>query len=171
MRSIDRTRWEGLQDTDAALPVDAGQSFDFEILDGGKGGLAFTMTPVLTGASSTVSGTVVRDTFNQNNITFHNREGGFKSYLDNILIQSLGNFTPLPLEFTAVLYDQSIDQWTLRWNSQPETTYTLSYSIDLADFPNDVTNFIPSGGTSTTHIFANPLPGASQVFFRVSENP
>ena len=73
-------------------------------------------------------------------------------------------------QFTSVNYNKATNKWTLQWNSRPGKTYSLNYSLDMADFGSDVDDGIPSGGTTTSFgPFDNPS-AASRLFFRVKEN-
>jgi len=70
--------------------VNANQVFNFEAIDDGLGGLSFTMTEV-GGAQRTATATAMinSDNFDSNVVTFHNREDGRISYLDNVSIETL----------------------------------------------------------------------------------
>ena len=73
------------------------------------------------------------------------------------------------LEITAFDYDQNNDQITLTFRSVPGRVYNIFWSPDLIDFNNELIDGIPATGTSTTvGPLANPSPGASRLFFRVT---
>ena len=81
--------------------VNANQVFNFEVIDDGLGGLSFTMTEIGgAGRTATATGTVDSDLFNSNVVTFHNREAGRISYLDNVSIETL---TVIPEPSSIVL--------------------------------------------------------------------
>ncbi len=78
---------------------------------------------------------------------------------------------PAALSFTNVDFDKAAEKFTLTWTSSPGKTYTLNASSTLDSWPLTVNASVASGGTSTTFgPFANPTPGAPQMFFRAKEN-
>ena len=78
------------------LNIQQGDVFDFEILDLGSDGLFFTMTEVGDPSNTAlVTADLLSDTFDQNYVVFHNREGGHVSYLDNVSIAFIPEPTTL----------------------------------------------------------------------------
>lgn len=74
------------------------------------------------------------------------------------------------LEITDVIYNKVNDTISLTFASRSGRNYKINWSGDLADFIGEVSSNVPSGGAVTTFgPFANPSPGASRLFFRVSE--
>ena len=73
------------------------------------------------------------------------------------------------LEITDITYNKNDDTFTLTFSSLPGRFYYVFSSTDLVDFSNEVED-LPSGGLQTTSgPFANPAPGSSRIFFRVTE--
>ena len=61
------------------------------------------------------------------------------------------------------------DQITLTFTSVAGRVYNVFWSNDLVDFDNELIDGVPATGTSTTvGPLANPAPGASKLFFRVT---
>ena len=60
-------------------------------------------------------------------------------------------------------------QITLTWESEPAQIFRITYSENLQDgFPGVAASNIPAAvGTTTSHTFANPVPAAQRLFFRV----
>ena len=58
---------------------------------------------------------------------------------------------------------------TLTWDSQPGPLFDITHSATLADgFPGVTAAGIPAeAGSTTSHTFANPIPAAPRLFFRV----
>ena len=87
---------------------------------------------------------------------------------------------PGPLEL-SMDYDSVANTFRFTWNSVPGKTYGLFWSFDLENWGADVSDSIPSQGTSTTYPPAEdpaePNPGATAegppqvIFFRVEERP
>ena len=103
-----------------------------------------------------------------------------KAVADNSLhlneIEYFGNFTADPVagDFKIVSFSGGPQSptFSLTWASQPGQTYRIGYSTTLGD------NFVgtaaqdvaaDAGGTTTTHVFTNPQPGAPRLFFRVEK--
>ncbi len=62
---------------------------------------------------------------------------------------------------------------TLTWASHPGESFNIKYSTDPVSFPGDVGVVLPASGgaaTTTSHTFANPLPAAERLFFRIQRN-
>ncbi len=82
---------------------------------------------------------------------------------------------PLGFRITEVSREPG-NRISLTWTSRPNTSYSIFWSSDLADFGADVTDNVPSAGGTTTHEFDDPSidfnnpQGLPNVFFRVSEN-
>ena len=73
------------------------------------------------------------------------------------------------ISITAVDYDPENDQITLTFTSVAGRVYNVFWSNDLVDFDNELIDGVPATGTSTTvGPLANPAPGASKLFFRVT---
>lgn len=81
-----------------------------------------------------------------------------------------------PFEITDITYSPppaggGNGEVTLTWNSSPGATYSLFRSVDLLPASwTEVEDSINSVGPTTTHTFVNPIPGATELFFRVSRN-
>lgn len=65
--------------------INAGESFDFDIMDNGTN-LSFTLTKVGTPGHTLTITTTSTSVMPSNYIVFHNRENGRQSYLDDVLI-------------------------------------------------------------------------------------
>ncbi len=82
---------------------------------------------------------------------------------------------PLGLRLTDISLEPG-NRISITWASRPNVNYSIFWSSDLANFGADVDDFVPSQGTSTTHVFDNPSvdfenpEGLPNVFLRVSEN-
>ncbi|MGI9240190.1 MAG: hypothetical protein ACR2RV_05285 [Verrucomicrobiales bacterium] len=85
-------------------------------------------------------------------------------------IQIVGTEPPIPLEITSITYDEETNIVTLVWNSTPDTIYAVDSSLDLAGWPSDVDDSIPSEGTTTTYTFDGPPEGTTRIFYRVRES-
>jgi len=73
------------------------------------------------------------------------------------------------IKITAIDYNEESDQITLTFSSVSGRTYNIFWSSDLVDFSNELIDGIPATGSSTTvGPLANPAPGASKLFFRVT---
>ncbi|MDA7929951.1 hypothetical protein N9B63_03825 [Akkermansiaceae bacterium] len=76
---------------------------------------------------------------------------------------------PSQLKITGIDYDQQTDQISLTFNSVAGRVYNIFWSSDLMDFDNELIDGIQANGTSTTvGPLANPAPGSSRLFFRVT---
>jgi hypothetical protein len=77
-----------------------------------------------------------------------------------------------PLEFTEIDFDQVQDEITLTWKSNVGEVYGLYWSEDLQNFEANIDPEVPAaseGIRTTVGPFANPAPGASRLFFRLSD--
>ncbi len=74
---------------------------------------------------------------------------------------------------TEFTFDQDTDQFTITWNSEPDTRYTVYWTGDMTDWDTggDVGDGILATGDSTAWPFDHPDSGASELFFRVEEDP
>jgi len=84
---------------------------------------------------------------------------------------------PQPFLITHFDYDPGSKTYRLTWNSQPDRSYTLRYTTDLA-LPGTVAQSgIPSAGATTSWPptgdppAASPLPAADRLFFYLEEIP
>ena len=58
--------------------------------------------------------------------------------------------------------------FTLEWNSKPNKTYSLYYSLDLSDWEADIDDSIESEGETTSYSFEHPEgKEARKIFFKV----
>ncbi|MBT7983624.1 MAG: LamG domain-containing protein, partial [Akkermansiaceae bacterium] len=57
------------------------------------------------------------------------------------------------LEFTNITYNTDDGAFTLEWNSKPNKTYALYYSLDLSDWEADIDDSIASEGETTSYSF------------------
>ena len=72
------------------------------------------------------------------------------------------------LEFTNISYNSDDGNFTLEWNSKPNKTYALYYSLDLSDWEADIDDSIASEGETTSYSFENPEgKEARKIFFKV----
>ncbi|MEN8847293.1 MAG: PEP-CTERM sorting domain-containing protein [Akkermansiaceae bacterium] len=72
------------------INVVAGDIFDFTIIDEGTSGVSFTVTKVGgTFFTSTSTAVVTGDSVTPSLVSFHNREGGRRMNLDNIVISTV----------------------------------------------------------------------------------
>ena len=79
--------------------------------------------------------------------------------------------SPVPFQITDFEFNEATAEFTLTWTSKPNRTYSLFYSPDLQDFGADISDSIPSGGTTTTYgPFTLPFALGSQIYFRAQEN-
>lgn len=82
----------------------------------------------------------------------------------------------ISLEVTNISFSpppagNSNGQFILTWSSSPGNTYSIIRSSDLTSSSwIEVDDSVPSGGSSTTHTFEHPVPGAEKLFFRISKN-
>jgi hypothetical protein len=73
------------------------------------------------------------------------------------------------ITITSFQHNEVNDQITLTFSSVPGRSYDIFWSSDLLDFSNELIDGIPATGTSTTvGPLANPAPGATKLFFRVT---
>lgn len=68
-----------------AFTINAGESFDFDIMDDGTN-LSFTFTKVGNPSQTATISTISTSVTATNYVVFHNRESGRQSYLDDVLI-------------------------------------------------------------------------------------
>ena len=72
------------------------------------------------------------------------------------------------LEFTNISYNSDDGNFTLEWNSKPNKTYSLYYSLDLSDWEADIDDSIESEGETTSYSFEHPEgKEARKIFFKV----
>ena len=71
----------------------------------------------------------------------------------------------LPFEITELIYDEAAGTATLTWNSVPGALYSIDRSTDLSSWE-EVTDSIPSDGTSTTETVPAAAPGG-RFYLRV----
>lgn len=71
----------------------------------------------------------------------------------------------LPFEITALVYDEGAGTATLTWNSAPGALYSIDRSTDLRSWL-EVTDSVPSDGTSTTVTVPAAAPGG-RLYLRV----
>lgn len=71
---------------------------------------------------------------------------------------------------TNITLSSGTGQIALTWESEPGQVFQITHSENLLDgFPGVTATGIPAAavGTSTSHTFANPVPAAPRLFFRV----
>ncbi len=71
---------------------------------------------------------------------------------------------------TNITLSSGTGQIALTWESEPGQVFRITHSENLLDgFPGVTATGIPAAavGTSTSHTFANPVPAAQRLFFRV----
>ena len=84
----------------------------------------------------------------------------------NLYLSGPGGSTAL--EFTNISYNSDDGNFTLEWNSKPNKTYSLYYSLDLSDWEADIDDSIFSEGEITSYTFENPEGIENRkIFFRV----
>lgn len=77
-----------------------------------------------------------------------------------------------PLEVADVSYDDTTDEITLTWKSNPGEFYGLYWSEDLVTFQPGIAPAVeanPDGALTSFGPFDNPNPGAETLYFRVGE--
>ena len=62
------------------------------------------------------------------------------------------------------------DRISITWRSVPGFEYSLDYSTDL-ELDSNFDDAIEATGETHTLEFANPVPGATRLYFQVSEAP
>ena len=72
-----------------------------------------------------------------------------------------------PLEATAFDFDSVTNELTITWKSRTNKTYSIEFSSDLGEWPDNVDTNIPATGGETSHVFQHP--GLPSAFFRVLE--
>jgi len=81
-----------------------------------------------------------------------------------------------PFMITEVSYDPADDLVTLTWNSKPNDTYTIKFSLDMTNWDADIEDGVAAdpGDTTTVSFDLKLTPSivdAEAVFFRVERNP
>lgn len=90
-------------------------------------------------------------------------------------VQYFGTFTADPVAGSFKIIQlsggPSSPNLSLTWESQPGDSYRIGYSTSLGDdFIGTAASSIPAeAGSTTTHSFPNPQPGAPSLFFRVEK--
>ena len=90
-------------------------------------------------------------------------------------VQYFGTFTadPVAAEFKITGFSGTPNSanLSLTWASQPGETYRIDYSTTLnGGFAGTAASGVSAeGGSTTTHVFPNPQPGAPRLFFRVEK--
>ena len=75
-----------------------------------------------------------------------------------------------PLEVADITYNETTDETTLTWKSNPGEFYGLYWSEDLMSFAPGINPAVaadPEGNLTTYGPFPNPSPNAETLFFRV----
>ena len=65
-------------------------------------------------------------------------------------------------------YDETTDRISITWTSIPGAIYSLDYSTDF-DFDQNINDSIEATEETRTLEFDNPVPGATRLYFQVSE--
>ena len=73
------------------------------------------------------------------------------------------------LEITDITHNKNDDTFTLTFSTLPGRFYYVFSSTDLVDFSNEVEDLRSTGPETTAGPFANPAPGSTKIFFRVTE--
>ena len=90
------------------------------------------------------------------------------SHLNAIYV--VENFQETITSITSITFDPDTDEVSLTWTSQPDTSYAITYSLDLADFDQSINNSIDAAaGTETSLSFTLPaaIMDQERIFFRV----
>ena len=95
--------------------------------------------------------------------------GGSEAVTGLYIIDDLSIAPPSggPLEATAFDFDSVTNELTITWKSRTNKTYSIEFSSDLGEWPDNVDTNIPATGGETSHVFQHP--GLPSVFFRVLE--
>lgn len=90
-------------------------------------------------------------------------------------VQYFGDFTPDavagPFRIVSMSGGPNSPSLSLTWESQPGESYRIGYSTSLGDgFIGTAASSVPAeAGSTTTHSFPNPQPGAPNLFLRVEK--
>jgi hypothetical protein len=80
---------------------------------------------------------------------------------------------PVELRITDFQFNPTTEEFTVSWNSKPNRFYGLYFSFDLMNFDADITDSIPSQGTTTTYgPFTLPFAfdfSSDSIYFRVRD--
>jgi hypothetical protein len=95
--------------------------------------------------------------------------GGSEAVTGLYIIDDLSIAPPSggPLEATAFDFDSVTNELTITWKSRTNKTYSIEFSSDLGEWPDNVDTNIPATGGETSHVFQHP--GLPSAFFRVLE--
>ena len=83
---------------------------------------------------------------------------------------------PVPLRMIEFIYDPVGDTLRFTWTSKPDKEYSLFNSTGPLNLDSEIDDGIPSQGDTTTYPapgdppLPNPIPGASELYFRAQEN-
>ncbi len=85
----------------------------------------------------------------------------------NLWLSTASVIVVMEFQITDFSYDETLDEFTLTWESEDGATYGISHSTDLMGFNEGETEIPSQGATTVFGPFPNPLPGEDQVFLRV----
>jgi len=95
--------------------------------------------------------------------------GGSEAVTGLFVIDDLSIAPPSggPLEATGFEFDSVSNELNISWKSRTNKTYSIEFSADLREWPDNVETNIPATGEETSHVFQHP--GLPSAFFRVIE--
>ena len=137
---------------------------------------AFLLDEAGFNAATTVTNSAALDESSFNTLAFDAVRANFDEFriattFDEVIGVSVPS-EPVERELTNLVYDQVNDQFTLSWSSNPGGNTGIYWSKDLNYFYPDVNQSIPSHPTlneTTFGPFANPVPNAPKMFFRLGD--
>lgn len=96
--------------------------------------------------------------------------GGSEAVTGLLIIDDLSIAPPSggPLEATHFEFDSMSNELTLTWKSRANKTYSIEFSTDLSEWPDNVETNIQATGEETSHAFQHP--GIPSGYFRVLED-
>jgi hypothetical protein len=98
-------------------------------------------------------------------------DSGTSVYYDNFRLIDTGN-VPVPTAFkiTAFQFDAKTSTVTITWESNPQKTYDIEYTENLASWPTKQATGIQGATGATTTTYTGKLPTATLGFLRVRMN-
>jgi hypothetical protein len=98
-------------------------------------------------------------------------DSGTSVYYDNFRLIDTGN-VPVPTAFkiTAFQFDAKTSTVTITWESDPQKTYDIEYTENLASWPTKQATGIQGATGATTTTYTGKLPTATLGFLRVRMN-